>query len=98
MLYSLSRFRFQKPLAPFQLGGEYLGREGQHYLKDALGSVELDGPPEIFNGLKDGDLIVAKVIQADEFAVYAEGLDVYVKPEAPYSVPPKPHAARFALF
>lgn len=98
MLYSLSRFRFLKPLAPFQLGGEYLGREGQHYLKDALGSIELEGAPEIFNGLSDGDLVVVKVIEADEFAVVAGRLDIYVKAEAPYNVPPKPHAARFALF
>lgn len=98
MLYSLSRFRFHKPSPPFQLGGEYIGREDQHYLRDALGSLELNGPPALFTGLHDGDLVVVNVTAADEFSVTADALDVYVKPEAPYNVPPKPHAARFALF
>ncbi|MBX3022848.1 MAG: EF-P lysine aminoacylase GenX [Bdellovibrionales bacterium] len=98
MLYSLSRFRFHKPVPPFELGGEYLGREGQHYLRDALGSVELEGPETLFKGLSDGDLVVVKVKRADEFNVLAEALDIYVKSEAPTNIPPKPHAARFAVF
>lgn len=98
MLYSLSRFRFQKPTPPFELGGEYLGRESQHYLKDALGSVELEGDAELFKNLRDGDLIAVQVKSTNEFVVLARKVRVLNRPEAPYNVPPKPHAARFAAF
>lgn len=98
MVYSLSRFRFLKPVPPFHLGGEYLGRQDQHFLKDAMGSVELEGKPELFTGLGDGDLVVARVTSANEFSVYAKKIDVAVKAQAHYNIAPKPHASRFTMF
>lgn len=98
MLYSLARFRFEKPTAPFELGGEYLGRRDQHWLRDALGSVELEGPPEMFQGLSDGDLVVVQVDKANEFTVIGKSLRVEFKTQLPAAVAPKPHAARFTTF
>jgi lysyl-tRNA synthetase class 2 len=98
MLYSLARFRFLKPSPPFQLGGEYIGRPDQHHLKDALGSVRLEGPAELFSGLGDGDLVQVEVERANEFSVFVSAVKVVRKTETGWNRPPRPHAARFTAF
>lgn len=99
VIYSLNRFRKLKPRAPFELGGEYLHLNGQHFLKDAEGAIELKGPEQIFKSLNPGDLAVAHITDAeDEFELSTDRIRVEVRSSEHRDLPVKLHVARFSSF
>ena len=66
MLYTLARQRFHHPQPPFELGGEYLPVGPLHFLRDALGRIEVQGSPALFEDLHEGDLVVVRVTRAEK--------------------------------
>src|SRR5689334_3832691 len=99
MLYTLSRFRFHNPKPPFELGGEYFSSAGQNYLRDAAGLVAVLGSPHLFENLNEGDLVVVQVeATTSHQSVRVSDLRVEFKSAGGWSLPPRPHAIRFAAF
>ncbi len=72
MVFSLERFRREKPSAPFELGGIFHRVGGACTLSDAIGSVDLEGEPAELAKLNPGDLVAVRVIQASEFSVLCD--------------------------
>ncbi len=98
MLYSLSRFRHLKPNPPFELGGEYTRIGDLHFLKDAEGSVDLMGEPELFQDFQNGDWIIVSVIRHNELSAFVGGTRLEVRSRRAYEPKPKPHVSRFSAF
>ena len=91
------RFRSHAPAPPFEIGGEYLGGSGRHYLRDAFGAFELTGAGPLFSELREGDLITAHVhaVAANSFDL--SGLKRVVEAAGP-DFGSRPHAERFPRF
>lgn len=98
MVFSLERFRREKPSAPFELGGIFYRQPGACTLSDAIGSVELQGDETELKKLNSGDLVAVRVIQASEFSVYCDKVIRHHQGTG-LAVPRfHKHVARFAAF
>lgn len=101
MVFSLQRYRREKPAPPFELAGVF-ERAGETFLlADALGSVELEPTtPALFAHLNSGDLVSVRAERGDEFGVRCDSVRVlHVRATDVGAGPaPKPHVARFAAF
>jgi len=98
MVFSLERFRREKPSVPFELGGVFDRVNGTCTLSDAIGSVELQGDAKQLAALNPGDLVAVRVTHATEFSVYADKVLRHHKSSGLGSPPNKPHVPRFAAF
>ena len=98
MVFSLQRFRLEKPTAPFELGGIFDRVNGVCTLSDAIGSVELQGEQKQLQPLNPGDLVAVRVTVTDEFSVYCDKVIRHHKGAGSGSPVLKPHVPRFAAF
>ncbi len=98
MVFSLERFRLEKPSAPFELGGIFDRVNGACTLSDAIGSVELQGDEKALQSLNPGDLVAVRVTVTTEFSVYCDKVIRHHKSSGLGSPVVKPHVPRFAAF
>lgn len=98
MVFSLERFRREKPSPPFELGGVFDKVNGTCTLTDALGSVELQAKEQLFRDLNPGDLVAVRVTHSTEFAVSCDKVLKHHKSVGAGLPAGKPHVPRFAAF
>lgn len=99
MVFSLQRYRWNKPSPPFELGGvlECIG-EGRFTLADAMGAVEVQGDAGVFSELNSGDLVVVRVTGfGSDGRVWCDKARLVHGPSLERGRG-KPHAERFAVF
>jgi lysyl-tRNA synthetase class 2 len=98
MVFSLQRFRREKPSAPFELGGIFHRAGGVCTLSDALGTVELQGDAAELKKLNPGDLVAVRVTQASEFSVFCDKVIRHHKGMGFGAPGISTHIARFPIF
>lgn len=95
MVYSLARFRSERPRPPFRLGGEFAGGADRAHLRDAHGLITLNGNVA---DVRDGDLVTLTVTAFTDEVAVIEDLVIVRRWRPGFRLPHRPRAARFTAF